>query len=256
MRASRLSGVSLLCAVCCVLSQPVLADTAPPPEASEQTTTVRALLLPDAETSLASVRLGQVSLLNASLGSTFARGDVLVELDCREPKAQLRVVQAQVPGAREKHQALQRLQSLGQASEVDVALAGSEFSSLQEQAGQLRGIVDQCQIRAPWAGRVSAVHVREFSTVAPGEPLLELVKTGPLRVQMNLPSRLSPSLRAGLPFVLMVDETGSEHMGKIEAINSRIDPVSQTIEVRGRLDEIDDILLPGMSGRVRLLDRP
>ncbi len=256
MRVSRLSGLALLWAVCCVVSQPVLADAAAPAEDGERAIMVRALLLPDADTSMGSVRLGQVSQVNASLGSAFAKDDVLVELDCREPKAQLRVVQAQAPGAREKHQALQRLQSLGQASEVDVALAASELKSLQEQAGQLRGIVDQCVIRAPWAGRVSAVHVREFSTVAPGEPLLELVKTGPLRVQMNLPSRLSPALRAGLPFLLMVDETGSEHIGKIEAINSRIDPVSQTIEVGGRLDEIDDMLLPGMSGRVRLLDRP
>lgn len=253
---TRTRSVAALLLVLVLIAHPALADPAPATAVDEQATTVRALLLPDAETRLASMQTGRVIAVNASLGATFAKEELLVELDCQDRRAQLRVVLAQIPGAREQSQALRRLQALGQAGEVDVTVAISEYSRLQELAQQLLGAVEDCFIRAPWAGRVSAVYVREFSTVAPGEPLLELVRSGPLRVQMNLPSQLGPSLRAGMPFTLTVDETGTRHAGRLEQINARIDPVSRSIEVQGRLDTIDERLLPGMSGQVQLRKRP
>ena len=49
-------------------------------------------------------------------------------------------------------------------------------------------------------------------------------------------------------FALAIDETGEVRQGTVGVIGARIDPVSQTIKLRGTLDGPNRGLIAGMSG--------
>ena len=85
-------------------------------------------------------------------------------------------------------------------------------------------------------------------TVTPGQPLMELVNDGPLRLKLNAPSKLLGRLRSGSSFTIQIDETGGKYPATVTAINSRVDSVSQTVELEGRLTRGYRELLSGMSG--------
>ena len=108
--------------------------------------------------------------------------------------------------------------------------------------------VTQCTIKAPWAGRVAKVHVKNFMSATPGQPLLDLVMSGPLRLKLNLPSRLVGRVTRGTRLNVTIDETGKTYEARVSAVNSRVDTVSQTVEVEAMITKPYPELLPGMSG--------
>jgi membrane fusion protein, multidrug efflux system len=112
--------------------------------------------------------------------------------------------------------------------------------------------VKQCFVLAPWAGRVSKVHVHQHMSVNPGQPMVDLVMSGPLKIRVNLPSSVLSRIRPGHVFDVRIDETGQTYKARITAINSRVDAVSQTIEAEAMMVSQYPGLLAGMSGTARL----
>jgi hypothetical protein len=72
-------------------------------------------------------------------------------------------------------------------------------------------------------------------TVTPGQPLLDLVRSGVLLLKLNVPSRWTSGLKIDQDFEVTVDETGKTYPARVQRINSRIDPVSQTIELEAAM---------------------
>ncbi len=216
------------------------------------TDAVRVLLIPDGETTLSSPVTAKIKMLNATIGASVASGQTLVSFDCDESVARLAMANAELAGAVESHEAKIRMQGLEQASDVEVALAASAAAKARGQVALQKAQVAQCTVVAPWSGRVSKVHVRNHMSVTPGQAMLDLVKTGPLRIKLNIPSRLIGKLRAGALMDVSIDETGSTYQARILAFNSRVDPVSQTIEIEAAISKYHPELLPGMSGVANL----
>ena len=214
--------------------------------------TVRVLLIPDAETTLSSPVTAKIKMLSATIGVSIASGQTLISFDCDEPVARLTMANAELAGAVESHEAKIRMQGLEQASDVEVALAASAAAKARGQVALQKAQVAQCTVVAPWSGRVSKVHVRNHMSVTPGQPMLDLVKSGPLRIKLNVPSRLISKIRAGTLMDVSIDETGMTYQARIQAFNSRVDPVSQTIEIEAAVSKNHPELLPGMSGVANL----
>ena len=210
--------------------------------------TVRVLLVADRETTLSSPVTATIKHLYVSIGMPFKEGQTLVAFECDEPAARLGMAKAELFGAVEAHEAKIRMQGLEQASDVEVALAASAAAKARAQVALQNAQVAQCAIKAPWAGRVAKVHVRTKMSVTPSQPMVDIVKSGPLRIKINVPSRLISKVKAGSLFDVLIDETGKSYQARVVALNSRVDPVSQTIEIESVIVKNYDDLLPGMSG--------
>lgn len=209
---------------------------------------VRVLLIPEKETTIASMLAARIVALNGNIGQAFKAGDTLVAFDCEEAVARVEMSKAELAGALDQHEAKVKMQGLEQASDVEVALAASAVNKTKAQLSLNQAQVSQCRIYAPWSGRVAKVSVKNYMTVTPGQPLMELVKSGPLKLKLNLPSKLLATIKNGTKFNILIDETGQTYQAAITAINSRVDSVSQTVEVEARLVKAYPNLLTGMSG--------
>jgi membrane fusion protein, multidrug efflux system len=216
------------------------------------TDVVRVLLIPDSETTLSSPVTAKIKTLSATIGAPIATGQTLVGFDCDEPVARLTMANAELAGAVEAHEAKIRMQGLEQASDVEVALAASAAAKARGQVALQKAQVAQCTVVAPWSGRISKVHVRNHMSVTPGQAMLDLVKNGPLRIKLNVPSRLTGKIRSGALIDVSIDETGRTYQARVQASNSRVDPVSQTIEIEAAINKYHPELLPGMSGVANL----
>lgn len=209
---------------------------------------VRVLLIPERETTIASTIAARIVIFNGTLGQSFRIGDTLVAFDCEEAKARVEMSKAELSGAIEQHEAKVKMQGLEQASDVEVALAASASNKAKAQLSLNQSQVSQCKIVAPWAGRVAKANVKNYMTVTPGQPLMELVNSGPLKLKMNLPSNMLARTKVGTKFNITIDETAQTYQASVSAINSRVDPVSQTVEIEARMLKSYKELLAGMSG--------
>lgn len=219
---------------------------------STQDDPVRVLLVADRETTLSSTIAAKITMLNASIGMAFKAGQTLVGFDCRDVLARLNMARAELAGAMETHEAKIRMQGLGQAGDVEVALAASAADKARAQVELQQAQVAQCTVTAPWPGRVAKVYVSSYMSVTPGQPLLDLVKSGPLRMKLNWPSRKLGQISIGTLLDVSIDETGKAYKARVVHINSRVDAVSQTVEVEAVMVRDHPELLPGMSGTMKL----
>jgi multidrug efflux pump subunit AcrA (membrane-fusion protein) len=213
---------------------------------------IRVLLIADRETTMSSPVTAKIKMLYVSIGVKFEAGQTLATFDCDESIARMNIATAELSGAVETHEAKVRMQGLDQASDVEVAIAASGAAKGRAQVELQRAQVDLCTMKAPWAGRVAKVHVRTHMSVTPGQAMVDLVKSGPLRLKLNAPSHLVGKLKAGRLFDVVIDETGRSYPARMLALNSRVDPVSQTIEIEAAIAKNYPELLPGMSGVANL----
>ena len=239
-----------------LLAQSDKSATASPATSAADPERPRALLIPERETTLVAQMVGVVQQLGGELGGSFRQGAVLVRFDCTEQRARVGMARAELASAQQQHQAKLRLQALSAAGEVEVSLAAAAVAKARAQIDLSNAQLAQCTVSAPFSGRISKLHVREFQGVNVGQPLIDIVSSGPLRVRLNAPSRWLSWLKRGARFDVHIDETGKSYPAIVSAINARVDAVSQTIEVEGKVSEDFAELLAGMSGNARFAAQP
>ncbi len=223
----------------------------PVTSANSEAKPVRVLLLPDSETVLLAQMVGRITALNASLGSRVTKGQSVVLMDCSESTARLSMSEAELSSARETYESKLRLKGMDAAGETDVAVAAAAVDRAKGQIEMTKAQIQNCTIRAPFSGSVSKLHVKPFQGVNTGTPLFEIVGDGAPRLRLNAPSRWMKTLKIGKVFQIDIDETGKSYGARVTAINTRVDPVAQTIEVEGRVTGSFAGLLPGMSGNAK-----
>lgn len=237
-------------------SMPAMPPLPPLPELSSpgpsDPGSIRVLLSPELETTLVSQTAGQISELDASLGARVTEGQTIVSFECSEAQARLRMAQAENAAARETLGVKQRLHKLNAAGDIEVSLARSEVEKSAAAIAVNQAQLAHCTVTAPFDGRIVRVHVKPHQGVNTGAPLVELISDGPLKLRLNVPSRLLRQLQVGTPIEVDIIETGASYPARITAINARVDAVAQTIELEARLNDAVAELLPGMSGIARL----
>ncbi|MGQ7249721.1 efflux RND transporter periplasmic adaptor subunit [Halomonas sp. V046] len=234
-------------------TSPGLATTPPGPAAASDATRFRVLLAPSQDTTLSSRMEGTLEELPVSLGDSVAEGDLLARLDCRIEQARINVANTELSMARLNNEAKQNLRRLDAVGDLEVALARAEVEKAQSALNLAAAQRDRCAVSAPFAGRIARVHVKPFQTLAAGTPLVDLVGDGVLKVRLNAPSRLLPSLAVGQALEVSVNETGQRYAATLSAINARVDAVAQTVELEARLEAAHDELSPGMTGTAILI---
>jgi len=214
---------------------------------------VPALLIAPIETTLASPMFGRVAKHNVSLGSSFKKGSLLVSFDCADRDAQVDMGEAEFAAAQIAYENKLKLQGLSQAGEIEVKLAATEASRTKAQLDYYEALADQCDVRAPFPGKVSSVRVKPHQGVTQGEALLDIVSTSGLKAVMNIPASWLNDIELGAEISISINETGSSYSAKLSAINSTVDSVSHTIEVEAELIDAPSSLLPGMSGNAQFV---
>jgi len=189
-----------------------------------------------------------VSKVGFKVGERFEKGDTLLAFDCRRYKAQLAAAEAQ---HREMMVALQTnefLQTKGAGSKQDLDTAKAREDKASAEADGLRAVIDQCEILAPFKGRVSDLQIREHEMPSGGRPLLSIMSTEELEIELILPSSWLRWLKPNAAFGFLIDETGRTYHGRIIRTGAAVDTISQTIKVTGQFLDFDPSVLPGMSG--------
>jgi membrane fusion protein, multidrug efflux system len=225
------------------------AQAAPKPVAvSDPGTPVRVLLIPAKETTLVAQMVGRVDRLGGELGGSFSAGSVMVNLDCAENQARMGMSQAEYNAAKEQHDTKLRLLALQAAGEVEVQMAASAADKARAQIELNKAQMRLCVVSAPFAGRIVKLHVKQYQGVNVGQPIMDIVSAGPLKVRLNAPSKWLSWLKVGSTFQINIDETGKSYAAKVTAMNGRVDAVSQSIELEGMVMGAYKELLAGMSG--------
>ncbi len=201
-------------------------------------------------TTLAAGLSGQLKQFNVTRGQMVNKDQLIAMTDCQLEQAEKKVLEAKLSAAQSKLQINTQLAQYKNISDLDLVLSKADVQIQQAELIKIETTLAKCVINAPFNGIVTEKMAQAFQYVKEGEPLLELVDTRHLEIEMVIPSKWLSRLAVGTVFSVQLDEISTPIMARVNRHLASIDPVSQTIRVIGELLNPPANLLPGMSGDI------
>ncbi len=192
----------------------------------------------------------RISELKVRDGERFKRGQLLVSFDCEDLLNRLERARAILGKKEHIYEINAQLNNLMSVSQLEMIVSAAEVTEARAEVKLGETMMEKCAIKAPFSGLAVAVDVQQHEYVIAGQPLLEILDDSELEIQMIVPSLWLQWLQPDHPFEIEIDETGSRYAARTTRISGKVDPVSHSIKVYGRIVEPDSRLLPGMSGSV------
>lgn len=189
----------------------------------------------------------RVKALHFNDGAVVSKGQILVELAQAEQNADVAGAEASLRDAEAKLARIQPLIANGFATQaqLDQALAARDAARATLLANKSK-VADRV-IRAPFSGVVGLRSVSAGLIATSGTPILQLDDISTIKLDFPVPETALASIRRGLPIraraAAYPDEAFS---GRIDSINTSVDPVTRSILVRARIANPQQRLKPGM----------
>jgi len=198
-----------------------------------------------------------VSALNFEGGETVSKGDVLVELSDTEEQADLRSAQALRQERQNAVNRFSQLQARNMAPRADVEDSRAQLQQVDADIQSLQARLDNYRVRAPFDGVVGVRQISAGTLVTPGTELATLDDVSRMKLDFEVPEVRLGTLSRGLTLTATTAAYPERVFeGEVATIDSRVDPISRSINVRAILDNGDGLLRPGMLMRVTIARSP
>jgi len=209
---------------------------------------VRGVIRSSNEAILSTDIVARVSAMPLREGDSFDTGDLLIKFDCAVQEAEIAAARASYSAAREVFVSSEELASFNAIGKSELRTARSRMEQADAEAKAAEARSRDCEIRAPFSGRVVETMIHAHETSSRGDPLMKILDDLNLEIELLVPSNWLVWLKAGTAFSFSVDETGETYSASISRLGGAVDPVSQTIRIFGTLSARPEEILSGMSG--------
>jgi len=180
-------------------------------------------------------------------------GDILVELDTRQERAQLASLEAQRDLAKINYGRAQELDKAGVISHSEYDNASAQQKATEAQVGDIRAAIARKTIHAPFSGMLGIRQVSLGQYLAAGQSIVSLQSLSPIYVNFGVPQQDTPKVIPGHAVrVTDSDLPGMGFTGRITALDSVINEQTRNIQVQATVTNKDNKLRPGMFVQVEL----
>jgi RND family efflux transporter MFP subunit len=220
---------------------------------------------------------GYVRKWNVDIGDKVTQGQLLAEIDTPELDAQIAQARAQLAQAQASVKqavaqrdfaksssaryetlasqslvskaAVEQQQADAQTGEANVVAAQSNVAAQEANLRRLLDTKSFANVTAPFAGTITTRSIDRGTLVTDNgtTPMYTLVATDPVRVYIDVPQSVAPSIKVGNEAKLMVREYGArEFAGKITRSSGALDPELHIMQTEIQVPNPDGALIPGM----------
>ncbi|WIF65214.1 efflux RND transporter periplasmic adaptor subunit [Metapseudomonas otitidis] len=202
---------------------------------------------------------GRLARLHFREGEAVKAGDLLVSLDDAIARAELDQARANLDLAEKSYQRAQMLYKRGasNAQAQDEALSQQQAARASLALAQAR--LDKTQLRAPYDGVLGLRQVSPGDYLSAGQDIVNLEVLDPLKVDFRIPQKAVAQVQLGQAVEISVDAyPGERFLGRIAALNPRLDEVGRSQAIRAEIANADRRLKPGQFVKVSVIlaERP
>ena len=196
---------------------------------------------------------GTVDQIKFDSGKWVQAGDVLVELDTRQERAQLAAMEAQRDLTKINYARMQQLVNEGVISRSDYDKATADQKAADANAAEVRAAIARKTIRAPFSGVLGIRQVNLGQYLAAGSPIVPLQSLNPIYVTFSVPQQAIAHVQVGHTVrVTSEDLAGLSFTGRVNALDSVVDQNTRNVQVQATLNNPQGKLRPGMFVQVEV----
>jgi len=196
---------------------------------------------------------GTVAKINFESGQSVHEGDVLVELDTREERAQLAAAESDRDLAKINYDRDQQLVREGVVARMQSDNSSAQQKSTDAKVGEIKATIERKTIHAPFSGVLGIRQINLGQYLAAGAAIVSLQALNPIYVNFGVPQQQSSLVKTGRILELTSDDLpGVEFKGRVTAIDSVVNEATRNLQVQATLPNPGGKLRPGMFVQVQL----
>jgi membrane fusion protein (multidrug efflux system) len=196
---------------------------------------------------------GTIDKIHFESGQWVKEGEILVELDTRQERAQLASLEAQRDLAKVNYDRAQQLVGAGVIAKQEYDNATAQQKATEAQVGDIKAAIARKTIKAPFTGVLGIRQVSLGQYLAAGQAIVSLQTLSPIYVNFGVPQQDAGRVVPGhLVRVTNSDLHGMSFTGRINALDSVINEQTRNIQVQTIVTNRDNKLRPGMFVQVEL----
>jgi membrane fusion protein, multidrug efflux system len=195
--------------------------------------------------------IGLVRTLHFKSGDQAQAGQVLVELNADSEIAQQHALEAAADLASTVYERDKSQYDAQAISKAQLDADAADLKNKRAQAAAQAALVAKKTLRAPFAGRLGITTVNPGQYLNTGDKVVTLQAVDPIYVDFKLPQQQLAMISNGQTVNLTTDAfPGVKFVGKINAIDPRVDTSTRNFQAEATVPNADEHLLPGMFARV------
>jgi membrane fusion protein (multidrug efflux system) len=196
---------------------------------------------------------GTVARIGFDSGKSVHAGDVLVEQDTRQERAQLASLEAQRDLARVNFGREQQLVDEGVISRSEYDQASSQQKATEANVAEIRATIERKTIRAPFSGILGIRQINLGQYLSAGQAIVSLQALNPIYVNFGVPQQTVSQALVGRPLhVTKEDLPSMAFAGRVTAVDSVVNEATRNIQIQATLANPEGKLRPGMFVQVDL----
>lgn len=197
---------------------------------------------------------GRVTEIAFEEGQRTAQDHVLVRLDSSIVEAQRDQAQASLNLSRANRERAEILFKQKAISQRELEEASAKWKLDEASLRLAQAQLKKTTLRAPFAGVLGLRYISLGEYVLPGQPIVTLKDTDPIKVEFSVPEIYSPRLRPGLAVQVTIDAAPDRiFRGEVHTVDPTVDPESRSLLVRAQVPNGDGTMRPGMFAQIRLV---
>jgi RND family efflux transporter MFP subunit len=196
---------------------------------------------------------GRLVEVRVQPGQRVEAGMLLARLDDASQRIAADRARLLVEDARATAERFRRLQGTGAATEVQIRDAELSLRTAELALDEAELDLRRRSITAPIAGHVGFVEVEVGDQIGPQTEITRIDDRSVLLVEFLVPERHIARIDKGMALVARPLARPTQTLdGRVRAIDSRVDPVSRSLNVQAELENPGDALRAGMAFSIEL----
>ena len=197
---------------------------------------------------------GTVAKINFDSGKAVREGDILVELDTRQERAQLAALEAQRDLAKINYGRNEQLVKEGVISKSEYDTTSAQQKQTEANVGEIRATIERKIIRAPFTGVLGIRKINLGQYLSAGSAIVQLQSLNPIYVDFGLPQQALTQVHVGRSLRVTSDDLpGKAFTGRVTALDSVVDQTTRNVQVQATLPNPEGKLHPGMFVQVAVV---
>ena len=210
-------------------------------------------ILANEEVDLKSEVNGKITKIYFHEGSYVKGGDLLVKINDADLQAQLQSAKSRLELQKDTEYRQKQLLEKEAISQEDYDMTANQLQVNQAEVELIKAQIDKTEIRAPFSGIVGLKNVSEGSFVYNSMVIASLQNINPIKIDFSIPERYSSMVSVGDEINFTISGNNKKYVGKVYAIEPKIDPVTRTLKIRALCSNTGREILPGSFANVELV---
>lgn len=206
----------------------------------------------DEEIDIRSEVSGIIESINFKEGTKVAEGQILVQVNDIELRAQLSKALTAKKLASENERRAKLLLEKQAISQEEYDIASADYQSASAEAELIDAQISKTKVRAPFAGTIGLRTISKGTYVTPSTIIAKLVNTDELKITFAIPEKYASKVHVGTVLNFTTSDSKEEYEANIYAIDPQVDIATRTLRMRAIMDNHENKLYPGAFANIKL----